>query len=175
MTQKDSFVYCFPAGTEVWVKDQDYSYFARGDGKIVPLHPPSLLDKPLPELKELKIELPTADVEDKMILVCFFDMGQRPSRNCIMRLAKQAEQIKQKDVTIVAIQTSNVDENTLNEWLKKNNITFPAGTIKDDIEKTSFTWGVRSLPWLILTDRNHVVSAEGFSLSELDDKIKGTD
>ena len=40
--------------------------------------------------------------------------------------------------------------------------------------KTRFTWGVRSLPWLILTDAKHVVRAEGFALTELDDKIEGT-
>jgi len=30
----------------------------------------------------------------------------------------------------------------------------------------------KSLPWLILTDKEHVVRAEGFSVSELGDKIK---
>jgi len=44
--------------------------------------------------------------------------------------------------------------------------------IQGDVEKTRFTWGVKSLPWLILTDRNHVVAAEGFALAELDDMLK---
>jgi hypothetical protein len=30
---------------------------------------------------------------------------------------------------------------------------------------------VRSLPWLILTDREHIVIAEGFNVNELDDKM----
>jgi hypothetical protein len=46
------------------------------------------------------------------------------------------------------------------------------GAITADIEKTRFTWGVRSLPWLILTDSKHIIRAEGFNLSELDEKIK---
>ena len=33
-------------------------------------------------------------------------------------------------------------------------------------------WGVRVQPWLILTDRTHVVRAEGFGLRELDQKLK---
>jgi hypothetical protein len=174
VTKRDSFAYCFPADTEVWVKDQDYSYFARGDGKIVPLHPPSLLDKPLPELKELKIELPTADVEDKMILVCFFDVNQRPSRNCIGQLAKKATEteLKEKSTTIMAVQASKVSENTLAELKKKYNIPFEIGMLTDDIEKIRFAWGVRSLPWLILTDKKHTVRAEGFGLEELTDTIK---
>lgn len=35
-----------------------------------------------------------------------------------------------------------------------------------------FSRSMRSLPWLILTDAEHVVTAEGFSLNELNKKIK---
>jgi len=34
-------------------------------------------------------------------------------------------------------------------------------------------WGVKSLPWLILTDRKHVVTTEGFGLNNLDTLIEG--
>jgi len=40
-----------------------------------------------------------------------------------------------------------------------------------DEKETIFAWGVKSLPWLILTDRKHIVRAEGFGLSELDEKL----
>jgi hypothetical protein len=39
-------------------------------------------------------------------------------------------------------------------------------------DKTRFSWGVQSLPWLILTDEQHIVQAEGFNIDELDDEIK---
>ncbi len=137
------------------------------------IHKPhvSLVGKPLPELKELKIDLSLANVSDKMLLVCFWDMNQRPSRNCIMRLAKQAEQLKQKGVAVVAIQASKVNESTLNDWLKEYNIPFTIGIVQSDVEKTKFAWGVKSLPWLILTNCKHIVRAEGFALAELDEKI----
>ena len=45
---------------------------------------------------------------------------------------------------------------------------FPAGMVAGDDEKTRFAWGVKSLPWLILTDREHIVSSDGFTLAELD-------
>ncbi len=44
--------------------------------------------------------------------------------------------------------------------------------ITADIKKTRFAWGVRSLPWLILTDKEHIVSAEGFALEEMGERIK---
>jgi len=55
----------------------------------------------------------------------------------------------------------------------KNNIHFAVGIIQDDDEKIRFSWGVRSLPWLILTDKEHIVTTEGFTLAELDEKLNG--
>ncbi|MCJ7673559.1 MAG: carboxypeptidase regulatory-like domain-containing protein, partial [Sedimentisphaerales bacterium] len=132
----------------------------------------SLVGKPLPELKDLGIELSPADSQDKMMLVCFWDMQQRPSRHCVTEVAKQAEQLKQKGVTIVAVQASKIDAIALKDWVEKYNITFPVGAVEGDMEKTNFAWGVRSLPWLILTNRSHTVTAEGFAVGALANKIK---
>jgi gluconolactonase len=169
LTEKDSFSYPFVAGTQVWVKDEDYSYYAEPDGRPVP-KAPSLVGKTLPELKDLKIDL-AADVDNKMILVCFWDMNQRPSRYFITQLAGQTDELKKKSVTVVAVQASKVDEEMLNEWTKKNNIPFAVGIVQGDEQKTRFAWGVRLLPWLILTDRRHIVIKEGFALSDLNEQI----
>jgi len=134
--------------------------------------PISLIGKPLPGFEGLGLEIKPEQTKDKMILVCFFDMNQRPSRRCIMELAKQADQLKQKGVIVIALQAFKVDENALNEWVKKQNILFLVGMIEGDAEKMRFVWGVRSLPWLILTDKEHAVRAEGFALEQLDEKIK---
>jgi hypothetical protein len=56
--------------------------------------------------------------------------------------------------------------------VKKNNVPFPVGTIQGDEEKVRFILGVKSLPWIILTDHEHVVRAEGFSLGELDETLR---
>ena len=133
---------------------------------------PTLPVRRLRRFDDLQIEFSIDEAKGKMILLCFFDMNQRPSRNCISQLAKQAEQLKQKGVTVVAVQASKVDENALNQWVKKYNIPFPVGTITENVEKTRFAWGIKSLPWLILTDTKHVVTAEGFQLSELNEKLR---
>jgi hypothetical protein len=132
----------------------------------------SLVGKPLPSLTEFGLKAASAIATGKSTLVCFWDMQQRPSRHCIIQLAKQAEQLKEQGVTVVAVQASKVDENTFNEWVKKYNIPFPVGIIEGDADKIRFAWGVKSLPWLILTDREHIVRAEGFALAELDEKVK---
>ncbi|UCE47117.1 MAG: hypothetical protein JSW47_16095 [Phycisphaerales bacterium] len=109
---------------------------------------------------------------DKALLFCFFDMNQRPSRRCIGELAKQAGQLKKKSVAVIPIQASKVNQDILDEWKRRNNILFPVGMIDDNEQETRFAWGVKSLPWLILTDRQHIVKATGFSLNELTLKIK---
>ncbi|MHC4166440.1 MAG: peroxiredoxin family protein [Planctomycetota bacterium] len=138
-----------------------------------PLRKPiSLVGKPLPELKGPAIGPLSDDADKKMILVCFWDMNQRPSRNCIVQLAGRAGKFEQEGVTVVAVQSSGVDESVLDAWMKKNRIPFPIGLVQSDAEKIRSTWGARSLPWLILTDRRHKVRAEGFGLEELDDKVR---
>ncbi len=135
--------------------------------------PPSLVGKSLPDLSGLKIEPALTDIEDKAILICFWDMNQRPSRHCINQLIEQAEQLRHKGVIVVAIQAAKINKDTLDQWLKENNIPFAAGIIQESIEQTRFKWGVKSLPWLILTDKNHIITAEGFSINELDKKNLG--
>ena len=137
-----------------------------------PKRPPSLVGRPLPKLNELGVDLSEADTDGKIMLVCFWDMEQRPSRNCIMRLARQAQQLKQKGVAIVAIQTSKMDETALDQWVKKYKIPFPVGMVQSSFEKARFSWGIRSLPWLILTDRKHVIRSGGFGINALNEKIE---
>ena len=170
----DAFVLGVPEGTQVYNMDFPEGRFKWQNGKMVPLiaQPIPLLDKPLPELKDIKIDISPIDTNNKIILVCFFDMDQRPSRNCMLQLNTRVKGLKIKDVVVVVIQASKVDDNVLNEWVGKNNIPFPVGMVQGDEEKARFSWGVRSLPWLILTDKKHAVTAEGFAINELDEKIK---
>jgi peroxiredoxin len=132
----------------------------------------SLAGKSLPELESVGIKLSPADIEGKRILVCFWDMEQRPSRHFISQLAKRAEQLNNKGVTIIAVQATKIDKEALDQWVKKYDVPFSFGMVQDDAEKTHFNWGVKSLPWLILTDSKHLVRAEGFALDELEAKLQ---
>ncbi|UCG58924.1 MAG: hypothetical protein JSU70_05305, partial [Phycisphaerales bacterium] len=60
----------------------------------------------------------------------------------------------------------------LNEWVKTNNIPFPTGMVHGDEEEIRFAWGVKSLPWLILTDDKHVVVSEGIQIADLENRLK---
>jgi beta-lactamase regulating signal transducer with metallopeptidase domain len=134
--------------------------------------PGSVVGRLLFEPKAFNIDLPQTSTQGRIVLACFFDMQHRPSRYFLRELARRAQQLKQKGVTVIAIQVSKIDKNALNNWVKNDNIPFAVGVVRGDAEKTKYDWGVRALPWLILADRDRVISAAGFGLSELYDKIE---
>lgn len=131
----------------------------------------SLIAKSMPNLSEFGISLNKFDLTRKRLLVCFWDMQQRSSRNCIRELCTKAEEFQTKDIVVVTVHASKTNEIKLNEWIKRNNIPFQASMVQGDEEIIRFRWGIKSLPWLILTSRNHIVTAEGFSPSALDSKV----
>jgi len=136
--------------------------------------PPSLLGKPLPDFENIKIDFNPEQAKDRMLLVCFWDMNQRPSRNCMLQLGKKAQELKKQGVAVIAVHASKIEQEKLDEWVRNNEIESPVGSIADQEKKVRFNWGVNSLPWLILTDGDHIVRAEGFGLDELEIKIRET-
>jgi hypothetical protein len=132
---------------------------------------PSLLGKELPSFEGISFSAPTP-TKGKAILLCYVDLEQRPSRHAIRELIAQSELLMSHSMELILIQSSNMSPETLKEWREKLKIRFGIGTIMGDSDTLRWSWGVRSLPWPILTDRNHIVTAEGFSLNELEDKIK---
>lgn len=137
------------------------------------LKTPSLTGNPLPDLEKMGIKLPS-DASEKMILVCLWDMNQRPSRNLIKELAKQADDLAEEDIEVACIHVADTDDKVVEEWVNENKIPFTTGKSTDEIGKTTFEWGVKSMPWLILTDRRHIVIKEGFSLNELNEQVLQT-
>ena len=124
----------------------------------------------LPTFEGIDLDFDPSQAGDQMILLCFWDLDQRPSRYCVRELAQRAQELKGKDIAVVAVATSQGDGSAVAEWVKRYEIPFPVGTIQGDAEKVRLRWGVESLPWLILTDTDHLVRAEGFTLQELDEK-----
>ena len=155
----------FPEGARI------YNAITGTKARRVSKQPPSLVGKPSPDIKSIISDFGPEQAKGQIVLVCFFDMKQRPSRNCIMQLSKKAIDLKAKNVVVVAVHASKVNQSVLDDWIKESNISFPIGMVEGDEEKIRFAWGVKALPWLILTDKKHIVQAEGFGINELDEQI----
>ena len=144
----------------------------RSGRRITYVYKAPLLGKALPSLAGFMADSALRRRPGSATLLCFLDVEQRPSRNCLRELAGRAHTLKANGVTVLSIQASKIIQGKLDEWIKENGIPFPVASIATDEGQIRFTWGVKSLPWLILADRKRVVTAEGFGLDQLDETIR---
>ncbi|MBN2588989.1 MAG: sigma-70 family RNA polymerase sigma factor [Sedimentisphaerales bacterium] len=158
-----------------------FKRFTWNDGKLLDengevfdldnLKPISLLGKALPKFTEVRLD-PDA-IKNKKLLVCFWKIDDSKSTDCIKTLNKRAEALLDtRDVYMVFIHVGSIADEMFHSWLRENEILPPTGYSTVRLKGLGYGWGVQSVPWLILTDKNHIVTAEGFSITELDEKIK---
>lgn len=131
---------------------------------------PTLRNKSLGPLDEISLPVPLP-AKGKPLLIVFVDFDQRPSRHAIQQLAQRLDDPVFDRVTPIIIQATAMSPGTLAEWRKKLKLSMDIGVITDNAASIRWSWAVKSLPWLVLTDTNHIVRAEGFALSELEEKI----
>jgi hypothetical protein len=131
----------------------------------------NLTGKPLGEVKGLESLLPP-EAAGKPLLLLFMDQQQRPSRRAVAALAQRADLLREKGIEVMVVQTAPMERADLDRWLAEQGVPFKTQVLADGFEKQRYAWGVQSLPWLVITDKNRTVKTEGFSLEELDAKIK---
>ncbi len=129
---------------------------------------PSLKGKPLPDLKVVELAQEAAPT-GKPILLCLIDIEQRPSRRMARLLTEQHDALKQKGITVLGLQVTPAE--SLKDWQAANPVPFAVGRVAEKSDKTKWASEVESLPWLILTDANGRVTAEGFALEELETRL----
>ncbi len=130
----------------------------------------TLNGNPLPDLATVNLASDAAPV-GRPVLLCLFDFEQRPSRRVVRLLAEQHDALRQKGVSVLAVQAPVTSAESLQSWKNANPVPFPVGSVLEKSDKTKWASEVDSLPWLILTDADHRVAAEGFMLDELDAKL----
>ena len=130
-----------------------------------------LKGSPLPDLADVNLAGDIAPAAQPVVL-CLFDAGQRSSRHLVHQLEEQAAALRRQGVTVLGVQAVVTSDEILNEWKSASPVSFPLGRVTEKSEKAKWVSAVPALPWLILTDANHRVVAEGFALDELDAQIK---
>jgi hypothetical protein len=131
----------------------------------------TLKGSPLPDLATVNLASDTAPA-GKPVLLCLFDAGQRPSRRAVRLLAEQSNALRQKGITVLAVQAAVITDESFKEWKDSNSVPFPVGRVTEKSDKTRWASEVEALPRLILTGADHRVTAEGFAPDELDAQIK---
>jgi 5-hydroxyisourate hydrolase-like protein (transthyretin family) len=134
---------------------------------VAPGEAPQFKGKPLPGLAGIAPDF-AAKAKGKPVLVCFFDMSQRGGRRVVRQLEGKAETLSRKGIRVIAVDVSGSDAASVKAWTKQQSASFPIAAARD-AEKARLDFGVKSLPWLILTDSEHIVRAEGFSVGQLEE------
>ena len=133
--------------------------------------PVSLQGKPLPDL--VPLGLTSADFPPgRPVLALLIDAEQRSSRHALKLLGDQADALKQKGVAVVVLQSGTMTDDAFAEWKRDAAVPFQVGSFKTDPDKARAAWGAAALPWLILTDKRHRVTAEGFAPEEIEAKLQ---
>jgi hypothetical protein len=128
--------------------DKDIEIVLRSRNAMGPMVPQqkSLLGKPLPKLERLNLSIKTDELKGKKLLLVFYDPMSRPSRHAVKKI--EAMPLAEKGVMLL-----KVDATKLND-------------------KTKQAFGLRSLPWLILTDEAQKVTSAGFKPNDLPARLQ---
>ena len=103
----------------------------------------------------------------KMVMICFWDMNQRPSRRNIRVLEEQKETLEGKNIAVLIVHSGMKSQKEVTEWLKRNSISLTTGIIEGDPYDILYAWGAKASPWLVLTDEQHITINEGFNINDL--------
>lgn len=129
----------------------------------------SKIGQPIPGFDKIGFEgFQTDQIKGKRLLVCFWDIDQRPSRQCLLELQKQKQSLLDKGIIALAVHSGTKREKEVRQWLAKENISLTVGMIEGDPYDTLLAWGARGTPWLILTDEQHITLKAGFNVDILE-------
>ncbi|MCF7973834.1 MAG: hypothetical protein K9N55_08470 [Phycisphaerae bacterium] len=166
-----------PDAAYVYAHTGDHVRIVLGDHFKTYMPPASLVGKPLPDLSSLEIGFDPRRIKNKKTLVCFVDYTEQASQSAIRFLNRVRYDLEQRHMVIICVQVTPVDEEEFIAWKRDNKIRLPIGTLSGDawwndrnnpsvlhrpresVGILAQTWGVRSLPWMILTDENQNILA----------------
>jgi hypothetical protein len=121
-------------------------------------------------LQEYVSGLDTAGLQGKRLLILFVDINQFPADIVGQNASEQFRKLQAKGVEVIGIQVNKCDAVKFDEWVQKVKCPFSFYIAKNGDELRS-KFGVNQVPWIILTDSNHVVSAEGVNGSDFEKEL----
>ncbi|MHC4474965.1 MAG: peroxiredoxin family protein [Planctomycetota bacterium] len=143
-------------------------------------------------VRDFKVAPAPAATKGTHIVLCFWDVNRKQSQQLLLAFRDRQQALAQKGVSVIAVEASGAKTDKVRIWAKENDLPYSLGAFytfyegrmedrdEDDDDKPVLSETVSDLlaayradrlPWLILTDKEHVVTAEGFTLEELEEKI----
>ncbi len=161
-----------------WTILTDQKHIVTAEGFSLPL----LLGKPMPDLRHFGMQTNLVDLSDKRLLLCIGDLaGSWTTWNCMKKLAERAPQLRKEDVEVFIMQAPKQSELQLktmwNSYNEGKPFDLPLLMTDKRCNELAYDWtgnwcGDDPQPWLILTNEDHIVTAERFTYLQLDEKLK---
>ncbi len=90
----------------------------------------SLKGSPLPDLKAVNIAADAVPA-GQPVLLCLFDVSQRPGRHIIHLLDQQVAALREKKIAVLGIQAAVISDENFNEWKGAGGVSFPVGRVTE--------------------------------------------
>ena len=100
---------------------------------------------PLPDLGKLNFDIDVKSLQNKTVLICFWDYNQRPSRRFVKELAILHDQLAQLNVPVLLIQTDPQSRESSKAWLDSQQINWPGDRAGRDLDRNCGPPGRREL------------------------------
>lgn len=163
-------------GSPLYVWSKDPNFVVDEKGRVTRYDPnasPIKVVKTLPDLNHFDLKLDSDWAKDKMVLLYFWEIGEPNSERLARSLVRRQETLAKKGMEVIFVEACGATRAKLKLWAEKNKVGFPIGSFRErDVKPLRQNWVIEKLPWLVLTDKDHVVIAEGFALGQLNDRIK---
>jgi Carboxypeptidase regulatory-like domain len=132
---------------------------------------PKFAGKTLPSLADLGLKDSEAAAKDKRRLLCLWDKDQNESDMFLRKLAAIVPSLEVKDLYVATVHLKAIEGAALKQWMISRTIRFPAGVANDAGVKALKELGITKTPLLILADKEGVIRADSFPISELEGQI----
>lgn len=165
--------YDVEAGTtdvRITLEDQDIQFTRDNPSQIVT----PLAGRSMPALDGTGLEAALKEAEGKRIVLCFFDMNQRPSRHGLKNLAEAAKKLADSNCAVFGIDLSGIDAAELEKRAAALGIAFPLGSLEAAETKTASVWGIKGLPWYIVIDASRKIRAVGVDPGDIEAELDKT-
>jgi len=137
--------------------------------------------KKLPMHEKVTKGIAAEDIENKKLLICFWESHEENSQAVIKELAKIAEQLNSAGVSVILLNGGRgysgkyaaVNISNDRKWLDENKVPFQPVYLEktEDLMELRRAVGAKFLSHMVLADENKIVTHEGFDIEWLKDHI----
>jgi hypothetical protein len=86
-------------------------------------------------------------------------------------LAERAGELTKSNIALVAVQVAPCETGELDKLAAQYGAGFRFGKVTGNAADAQRAWGIQSLPWLVLADRDPIIRAEGFAPAVLQQRV----